>query len=112
MIFHLVNVEMNETDAAASARTIFNFFVFQQEAAIVHYADAKGDYEGALAANKRAEEVYNEESEGLGFGPRLPYQPYNIEQKKKEMDKAKKDLEDTRRLLAFVRERFVEKFIQ
>lgn len=114
MIFHIVNIEMNNSDAAASARTIFNFFVFQQEAAITHYAETRGDYEGALAANARAEQVYNEECEGLsmGIGPTLPYKPYNIEVKKKEMEKAKKDLDDAKRLLTFIREKFVEKFIQ
>jgi len=102
------------SDKAATARVIFNYFVFQQEEAIRHYAEMRGDYEGALAANERAQKVYEEECEGLGMGigPDLPYKPYNIEVKKKEMEKARKDLDDAKRLLAFIRERFVEKFIQ
>lgn len=116
MIFHVVDVEMNGDDNAASARTIFNFFVFQYERAHEHYANARGNYEGAIEANKIAKLVHNEEESmgGLGCGSfalSLPYEPHHIEQRRLEMEKAKKDLADAKRLLAFVRERFVEKFI-
>lgn len=114
MIFHVVDVEMKGDDNASSARAIFNFFVFQYERAHEHYANARGNYEGAISANETSERVHNEEesiSLGGSFGYQPPYPLYNLEQKKKEMEKAKKDLTDAKRLLAFIRERFVEKFI-
>ena len=59
MIFHTVNVEMSKSDNAASARVILDFFVFQQQSAIEHYAGLKGTYEGAIAANEKAITVFN-----------------------------------------------------
>lgn len=118
MIFHLVNVEMKETDAAASARTIFNFFTFQYRAALQHYAEVKGTYEGALAANQRSQDVYNDETKdelqglGSGFGFHVPYSEATLAKFKSDVSIAQKDLDDAGRLLGFVRERFVEKFIQ
>ena len=115
MIFHTVNVEMNKSDNAASARVILDFFVFQQQAAIENYAMLRGEYEGAIAANERGRKVYKEESYGLGcggFGYKDPINEYQLEQMKNRMESAKKDVDDAKRLYMFIRERFVDKFIE
>jgi len=116
MIFHTVNVEMTKSDNAASARVILDYFVYQQQAAIEHYAGAKGTYEGAIAANERSHKVYDEEVSlggfGRGFGHNDPYNTYQLEQLKKHMESAKKDMEDAKRLYMFIRERFVDKFVE
>ena len=116
MIFHSVNVEMNKSDNAASARVILDFFVFQQQSAIEHYAGLKGTYEGAIAANEKARNVFNDEMKdeccGVGSGMFMePYGKYQLEQMKNRMELAKKDVEDAKRLYMFIRERFVDKFL-
>ena len=113
MIFHSVNVEMNKSDNAASARVILDFFVFQQQAAIEHYACMRGTYEGAIAANERGRRIYQEESSGGlgGFGYKDPNSEYQLEQMKNRMELARKDVDDAKRLYMFIRERFVDKFL-
>jgi hypothetical protein len=114
MIFHTVNVEMSKTDNAASARVVLDFFVFQQQAAIEHYANMRGTYEGAIAANNRSREVCAEESGGFGcgLGYREPNNEYQLEQMKNRMELAKKDVDDAKRLYMFIRERFIDKYIE
>jgi hypothetical protein len=110
MTFHQVNASLKATDNKEVAKTILDFFIYQHTQAFQEEINTRCELNACKAANTAAEREYKESQE-LGFGARLPYDAYNIEQKEKELERAQRDLVEAKALLDFIRDRFVEKFV-
>jgi hypothetical protein len=111
MMFETVYASFDPADKKEVAKSILDFFIFQYQRALERYINCKGVAEGNIFANKMAQDAYHQ-SDDIGWGPKLPYSERDIELNKKEEEKAKKDLDETKALLNFIKTRFVEKFVE
>lgn len=110
MIFERVRGELNSDDPKDTARVVFDFFVWQYETAIRNEIAARCDFNAAVDANRAAEQAYKDENQ-LGFGSRLPYSEHVLKMKEYDAKKALKNREDAKKLLDFMRDRFLDKFL-
>jgi hypothetical protein len=111
MTFQLVRAELKSGEPKEVAKVLFDFFVFQHEAAIKEEINSRCEYNGMLAANRAAEDEYKKEDFSGGFGPNLPYNEYAIKVSKTKSDNALISRSESKIFLDFMRDRFLEKFI-
>lgn len=113
MIFHLVQGELKSHEPKDVAKSIFDYFVWQHRAAIQHEIETRSRYNSAVAANHAAQTEYDKEDMGGvgGFEAHLPYSDQELKKMQRDSEISKKDLDDARALLNFIRDRFVEKFV-
>jgi len=111
MIFHTVRGDLKSADPKDVATAIFDFFQWQYNQARDEYENRNAELNAWHAANHAAQVEY-EQSGTLGWGAKLPYSEAQMKAKEEEVKKAHHSLNEARLFLNFIRDRFVEKFIQ
>lgn len=93
------------------AKTIFDFFLWQYTYALQIEIATRCELDSYKAANEAARREYEKDDNMLGWGPPTPYNEHAINMKKLEVERTKKNLEEAKALLEFVRDRFLDKFL-
>ena len=110
MIFERVQAVLKSDDPKEIAKVLFDFFMWQYENAIRNEIAERCDYNAAVVANEAAAQAYKDENQ-LGWGPKLPYEAHVLKMKKDEATRALKNREDAKKLMDFLRDRFLEKLL-
>lgn len=114
MNFELVKATLESpADDKAVAKVILNFFLYQYQRALEGKINTQQELKAFRSANAAAREEYNKDNEmsGLGWDRRLPYSEAQIKNKEEEAKQAEIRYAEMARVLEFVKDRFVEKFI-
>jgi cation transport regulator ChaB len=114
MNFELVRGSLElPADDKAVAKVILNFFLYQYQRALEAKINNQQELKAFRAANVAAREEYNKDDEmsGLGWDRRFPYTEAQIKNKEEEVKQAERQYAEMARVLEFVKDRFVEKFI-
>ena len=114
MTFELVQATMAlPANDAAVAKIVLNFFLYQYQRALEGKINTQQELNAFRSANRAAKEEYNKDNEmcGLGWDRHLPYKESAITYKEEEVKRAEQEYAEISRVLEFVKDRFVEKFI-
>lgn len=111
MIYETVQDDLKSHGPKELAKSIWNFFLFQYDCARREEINTRNEHDAFVSANKRAQEDYHREADpGFGmFEP--PYSEHTIKNQEEEMIRAAKNLADSKALMNFIRDRFVDKFV-
>jgi len=114
MTFELVRATMSaEADDKVVAKVILNFFLYQYQRALEEKINTQQSLRAMNAANEAAKAEYNKDTEmgGMGWGRQYPYGDATIKMKEEAVKQAEREYKEMARVLEFVKDRFVEKFV-
>ena len=111
MRFLSVEGTLKDASDREVANAIFDFFIWQRDQAISEEIETRCRYNSAIAANEASGKEYDAECVG-GFGKPVPYSSYDLFNMKTQMETAAKNSSEAKLCLRFIKERFVDKFIE
>jgi len=114
MTFELVQATMIDTaDDKTVAKVILNFFLYQYQRALEGKINSQQELNAFRNSNTAADEEYNKDPElnGMGWNRHRPYSDDAIKMKEKEVVRKEQEYKEMARVLEFVKDRFVEKFV-
>lgn len=109
MRWKAVNSSMPEINDKESAITLLDFLIWQYNRASTDEIHAKYSYDSAISANNAVKNEYynNPDYVGLGMGPQLPYNEFQIECRLKELKECSEDLKEIKAILDFVKRKII-----
>lgn len=114
MTFELVHSTMSaDADDKVVAKVILNFFLYQYQRALEGKINSSQELRAMKAANEAARAEYNKDTEmgGMGWNRQYPYDEANMKYKEEEVKREEQEFREMARVLEFVKDRFVEKFV-
>jgi hypothetical protein len=109
MFLHVKGSPKDLTDQSM-AKTLVDLVVWQAKQAAIDEIHARAHVDAIDAAMMAANVAY-QNSEELGFGPRLPHTEYEIKVARQQLEDAKLNAKQHNALVSFVTGKIVEKFV-